>query len=133
MVRGRLLRLSVAALIVVIAACSNDTAVVENVDPSEAATFLGEHPAAVLLDIRTPEEFAESLIEGAVNIDFYAADFSARLDGLDRDASYVIYCRSGNRSNAALDIFRDLGFTAVRAIDGGIQAWQQSGHPVVPG
>jgi rhodanese-related sulfurtransferase len=97
------------------------------------AALLEGDPAAVLLDIRTPEEFGEGRLEGAVNIDFYAADFAGQLAELDRDATYVIYCRSGNRTTAALDTFRDLGFTSVHAVEGGIVAWEATGHLVIRG
>lgn len=116
-----------------LAACASaDTAVVEAVPPQDAAARLAADPAPVLLDIRTPDEFASGRIAGATNVDFYAADFTARLAELDRDADYVIYCRSGNRTTSALDIFRDLGFTSVRSVDGGILAWAAAGLPVEP-
>jgi phage shock protein E len=116
-----------------IAACGSDTdtAVVESVEPATAAAALED--GAILLDIRTPEEFAEARITGARNIDYYASDFAARLGELDREATYVIYCRSGNRTTAALDIFRDLGFTSVQAVDGGILAWAGLGYAVEQG
>lgn len=114
-----------------IAACGSDTAVVKSVAPGTAVAAL--EGGAILLDIRTPEEFAEARITGALNIDYYASDFAARLGALDREADYVIYCRSGNRTTAALDIFRDLGFTSVQAVDGGILDWAASGYPVERG
>lgn len=124
---------ALAAVVValsVVAACGGSTAVVEEVSAAEAATIL-EGDGVVLLDIRTPEEFAEARIDGALNIDFYAADFAARLDALDKDATYVVYCRSGNRSGQALPTFDDLGFSAVHAVDGGILAWVEAGLPVI--
>lgn len=123
----------ILVLVAGVAACSSSTGVIESLDADAAATLLEDDPTAVLLDIRTPEEYAESRIAGAVNIDFYAADFSTRLGALDRDTTYVIYCRSGNRTTAALDIFRDLGFSSVHAVDGGIQAWQGTGLAVEQG
>lgn len=124
----------VAALALAAVACgSTGTAVVETVAASDAAALLEGDPAAVLLDIRTPEEFGEGRLEGAINIDFYAADFAGQLAELDRDATYVIYCRSGNRSTVALDTFRDLGFTSVHAVEGGIVAWEATGYLVIRG
>lgn len=102
------------------------------VAPAEAAAVLDEDPAdLVVLDIRTPEEFAEGHLAGAVNIDFYAADFRQQIQALGRDAPYVLYCRSGNRSSQARQLMADLGFTNVVDVDGGIVAWQQAGLPVV--
>lgn len=84
----------------------------------------------VVLDIRTPEEFAEGHLEGAVNIDFYAPDFAQQLAELDPETDYVLYCRSDNRSGQAMPVLEDLGFASVAEVDGGILAWEQAGLPV---
>ncbi len=127
MARDSGIRVGVVALLVVVAACGGGaTAVVESITPQEASDIL-DTPGAVLLDIRTPDEFVAGHIAGAENIDYYAADFAARLAALDPAGNYVIYCRSGNRTTAALEVFRDLGFTNVHAIDGGIVAWEAAG------
>jgi rhodanese-related sulfurtransferase len=121
------IRAGVVAVALVLAACGGGaTAVVETVSPQVAADLLAS-PDAVLLDIRTPDEFAAGHLVDAVNIDFYAPDFADRLAALDPATTYVVYCRSGNRTTAALDVFRDLGFTAVHAVDGGIVAWEAAG------
>lgn len=86
----------------------------------------------VLLDIRTPEEYAAGKIAGAENIDFYAPDFRDNLNRLDKNSHYVIYCHTGNRSGQALQIMRELGFTQVEDIGGGIAAWAQQGYPIAP-
>jgi phage shock protein E len=113
-----------------LAACSS-SATLETVSPEAAAAVIDGTSDVVVLDIRTPEEFADGIIDGAVNIDFYEPDFAAQLDTLDKDADYVVYCRSDNRSGQAMDVFADLGFTSVTEIDGGIVAWYQAGLPVV--
>lgn len=74
---------------------------------------------SVLIDIRTPEEFALGALDGAINIDYYDPTFIRQLDALDRSLSYTIYCRSGSRSSDALGIMRSMGFT-VEHIPGGI-------------
>ncbi|NIA25285.1 MAG: rhodanese-like domain-containing protein [Gammaproteobacteria bacterium] len=86
----------------------------------------------VLLDVRTPEEYRAGKLAGARNIDFSAPDFRDKLSQLDKNDHYVIYCRSGNRSGQALTIMRELGFTQVEDIGGGIAAWGQAGLPIVP-
>ena len=128
----RTLTLALAAAFTLVACGGSDTGVLETVDPGTAADFIAE-PGTVLLDIRTPGEFAEARIAGAINIDFYATDFADQLDALDKDTAYVVYCRSDNRSGQAMDIFRDLGFTEVHEIDGGIVNWIQAGLPTVSG
>lgn len=120
-----------ALVAVVLAGCSSDGATLETVAPDDAATIIAENPDAIILDIRTPEEFGDGIIDGAVNIDFYEPDFASNLDALDKDASYVVYCRSDNRSGQAMDTFADLGFQQVTEIDGGIVNWYDQGYPVV--
>ncbi|UYN84595.1 MAG: rhodanese-like domain-containing protein [Microcella sp.] len=65
----------------------------------------------VVIDVRTPAEFASGHLEGAVNLDVQSADFEARVAELDPAGSYFVYCRSGNRSGQAIDRMRALGFT----------------------
>ena len=84
-----------------------------------------------MLDVRTPEEFAEGHLDGAVLVDFYDADFADQLAELDPDVPYLVYCRSGNRSGQTLDVMEQLGFTSAVDVDGGIVAWQDAGLPVV--
>lgn len=115
---------------VAIAGCSAGSSTLQTVSPADAEAIIAENPDVVVLDIRTPDEVAGGAIEGAVNIDFYDSDFADQLDALDKDAEYVVYCRSGNRSGQAMDVFADLGFQSVTEIDGGIVAWYESGLPV---
>lgn len=104
------------------------------VSPTEAAAFIDEGPAdQVVLDVRTPEEFAEGHIEGAVNIDIYEPSFADDIDALDRAVPYVVYCRSGNRSAEATALMGDLSFESVQEIDGGVVAWTEEGLPLVTG
>ena len=125
-----LVALSIAGMLA-LSACSAGTATqVETVSPEEAQQLLVDDPDAVLLDIRTPEEFAGPRIEGATNIDFYAADFADQLRALDPDATYVVYCRSGNRSSQARGVFEELGFADVSDVRGGIVSWHEAGLPL---
>jgi rhodanese-related sulfurtransferase len=112
-------------------ACGSATDTIsELVPPTEAAEVVAEQSDVVVLDVRTPEEFADARIAGAINVDYYAADFRDQLDELDKEATYVLYCRSGNRSEDANRIMRDLGFAEVYEVDGGIVAWNGAGLPV---
>lgn len=104
------------------------------VDPATAASVLEGAPAdLVVLDIRTPEEFAEGHLEGATLLDFYDPGFADALADLDPDVPYVLYCRSDNRSGQAMELMRDLGFADVTEVDGGILAWAGAGLPIVAG
>jgi phage shock protein E len=104
------------------------------VPAATAADLLASPPAdLVVLDVRTPEEFAEGHLAGAEILDFYRADFTDRLAELDQDVPYLLYCRSGNRSGQALAMMRELGFTDVTEIEGGVISWSQLGLPLVAG
>lgn len=100
------------------------------VAPATAVELLAADDAPTLIDVRTPGEFAEGHLEGAELVDFNAADFRDQIAEYPREASYVIYCRSGNRSEGARRVMDELGFTDVADIDGGILAWAQAGLPV---
>jgi phage shock protein E len=116
----------------VVACGGSATVVIDTVDPDRFQQLIDE-PGTVIIDIRTPEEFGAGRISGAINIDFYAADFADQLAELDRDTTYVVYCRSGNRSASAADTFRELAFTEVNELEGGILTWVQAGKPLVAG
>lgn len=127
----RLLAALIAACALLVAGCSGADDALTTVPPVDAADVIAGEPEVVVLDIRTPEEYADGIIEGAVNIDFYEANFASQLDALDKDAHYVVYCRSGNRSGQAMGAFADLGFAEVTEVDGGIVDWYAAGLPVV--
>jgi rhodanese-related sulfurtransferase len=100
-----------------------------HVDAAGAAEVLEERPV-VVLDVRTPAEYAGGHLAGATLVDFRAPDFEARAAALDRDREYLVYCRSGGRSAGAVDVLRKLGFRKLVNLDGGYRAWVAGGHPV---
>ena len=85
----------------------------------------------VILDIRTAQEYSSSHIENSINIDYYLTDFEENIDKLDRDKTYFVYCRSGNRSGRSMSIFKKLGFQDVYNLSGGITKWIKKGYPVI--
>ena len=141
--RRFVIALAVPALALTVASCGEDTldppAAAEApaattgglVDAPTAAAILADAPNdLVLLDVRTPEEFAEGHVADATLIDFYEPDFADRIAELDPDVPYVVICRSGNRSSQAVALMRDLGFGDVTDVDGGILAWNAAGLPL---
>ncbi len=85
----------------------------------------------VILDVRTPEEFAQGHLDGAMMIDFYDEDFAQQIAQLDPDVPYLVYCASGARSGQASLLMDALNFTNVADIDGGITSWDAAGLPIV--
>lgn len=83
---------------------------------------------AVVIDVRTPEEFASGHLADARNIDVEGDSFHAEVDELDRDASYVLYCRTGARAGAAGEMMLEMGFTDV-ANAGGFEDLASAGLP----
>ena len=134
MKNARLLVLALLALLgpVALVSCSSDTdapaatAAVRPVDPAETQRLVDD--GAEVIDVRTPEEFATGHLAGAENIDVQAANFHERVDGLDRDGTYVLYCRSGARAGAAGEMMLEMGFTDV-ANAGGFETLASAGLP----
>ena len=120
----------VLALSLALAACGGtDTAGAELVGPSAAAELI-ETNDVVVLDVRTPEEFAAGALPGARNIDLSSPSFTDRIGGLDQDATYLVYCRSGNRSRQATAVMEEVGFTNLYELDRGIISWVDAGLAV---
>jgi rhodanese-related sulfurtransferase len=84
----------------------------------------------VVLDVRTPQEFAEGHLAGALNLNALAPDFESRLRALDRGKTYLVYCRTGNRSAKAIQTMERPGFRAVYHMFEGIVGWQKKGLPL---
>lgn len=90
-------------------------------------------PGTVLLDVRTPAEYAEGHLPGARNIDVESSGFAQELARLDRAGTYAVYCRSGNRSKAAMSAMQQVGFAHLFDLAGGITAWTSADGDVVRG
>jgi len=123
-------------IMLALAGCGGDsgtsTATIETISPAEAAELLDEAPAGlVVLDVRTPGEFAGGHLADAVNLDYQAVGFAGELGALDRGVPYLLYCRTGNRSAQVREMMRDLGFAEVYEIAGGTVAWAGAGLAVV--
>ena len=84
----------------------------------------------VILDVRTPEEFVAGHIEDALLVDFTAPDFEYNIQTLPRNKTYLVYCRSGNRSSKAARLMRENGFSSLLNLKDGITDWQKQGLPV---
>ncbi len=130
--------------LVVIAGCTHEkrsfinadgkAGLLRDIDPMEAYEIIlrnRSNPNFVLLDIRTPEEFEEEHLEGAILIDYHRDDFQDEIKKLDRDKTYVIYCRVANRTENAFELMRNLKFKEVYNVVGGIKKWRSDGLPVV--
>jgi phage shock protein E len=137
-------RLAVAAtsvaVIIGISACSSSAPTSSSTSPvigqhmaaSDFATAM-KAPGTIVLDVRTPAEYASGHLPNAQNIDIEGPDFATRIGALDKFATYAVYCHSGNRSGVALQQMASAGFTHVYDLAGGIGAWQNMGGPMSMG
>jgi rhodanese-related sulfurtransferase len=100
--------------------------------PAEARESIAKRagdPGFVLLDVRTPKEFDAERIESAVMVDYLSPSFREEIGKFDRSKTYLVYCRTGNRTMGALTAMRELGFGSLLHLQGGITKWKQAGFP----
>ena len=117
-----------AVAAVALAACSSGPAEPPAFDGSHvsASSFAlaVEQPGVTVVDVRTPAEFADGHLPGAVNINVEDPAFPDAIAALDATADYAVYCRSGNRSRAAMEYMTQAGVTQTVGLEGGITAWK---------
>lgn len=124
----------VIVLMFVFASCTGQVpqqkegAIAQNVDTE---TFESKLKESQLLDVRTPEEWSEGIIEGAIMLNYYEDDFDSKLAQLDKEKPVAVYCKSGGRSGGAMTKMNELGFKEVYNLDGGITEWNSKGKPTV--
>jgi rhodanese-related sulfurtransferase len=101
-----------------------------NVSTPDAYALIEDRPDMVIMDVRTPEEYQAGHLNGAVNLDYYSGGFLDRLKALDKNSTYIVYCRKGIRGGIALEMMRSLGFKEVYNILGGLALWAEEGRPM---
>ncbi len=107
---------------------------VKAVSAKGAADLIEKHKGDndfAILDIRTPGEFQSGHLAKSILIDFYSKNFADQLSRLDKEKTYLVYCRSGNRSTRSLELFKKLKFQNVYHMSSGIRAWKSEGFSVV--
>lgn len=95
-----------------------------NLDSDSFEKMIKENHDAVLLDVRTEAENSSVRIPKSKLIDIYKQDFISKVEKLDRNSTYLIYCHSGIRSNAALKKMKEMGFENVFHLKTGISGWR---------
>lgn len=108
------------ALTLTLGACSS---------PASATAEVNEN--TIVLDVRTPAEYAEGHLDGAELLDINGGQFAAALPNLDPEAEYLVYCRSGNRSGQAISLMQEAGFTNLTNLGSVEQAASATGIAVV--
>lgn len=96
-----------------------------NLTQEDWVSQFGADENAVILDVRTEDEFNEGFIANAINIDIHRGqDFVNEIEALDNNKNYYVYCRSGMRSAKACEIMNQLGFENAYNLIGGITEWE---------
>lgn len=126
----KFLAIVAAPLLVLLAACGGTSANVINLTTDEFASNI-QNSEVVVLDVRTPGEFATGHIQGAINIDVEGSTFDSQIAELDKSKEYAIYCRSGRRSAVAAEKMAGAGFTKLTNLESGVISWQGAGYPLV--
>lgn len=107
---------------------SADSATVVSVETFEKMSK--KKKKTVILDVRTPEEVAEGHLAGAKNIDVQDELFQQNIEQLNKNKTYLLYCRTGKRTAVAGAKMKAAGFKKVYMMDGGITSWKEKGKPV---
>lgn len=84
-----------------------------------------------IIDVRTQQEFNDARIQGAKLIDIYKSDFVTKINELDKEGKYIVYCASGSRSVSAVSKMNKAGIKTAINLSGGIMSWYRAGKPLV--
>jgi len=104
----------------------------KNISVHQADTLIRNHEGKkdlVILDVRTPGEYAAGHVKGSINLDFWAEGFADSVRKLDRHALYLVYCTSGVRSSGAVKKMRREGFSILYNLKTGMIGWRAAGMP----
>ena len=118
------------ASVLLLAGCASGVTGVTNMSVEDFSKKTAES-GVVTLDVRTQGEFMTGHIQDAQNIDFESGSFESQIESLDKNGTYAVYCRSGNRSGQAVKVMQDAGFKNIYNLDGGVIDWANSGLPLV--
>jgi len=115
---------------------TNSSPISEDIFPAEAWNLMSQYKEKdelTIIDVSTPKEYSDLHLEGAININILSRLFKARLDTLNRDKIYLVYCKVGARSKAAKKLMKLLGFRRVYNLVGGTLLWEEEGLPFATG
>lgn len=104
---------------------------VANINSTEVKEFLKQNSKSVILDVRTPDEFNSGHIENAINLDARNPEIITKINNLNKDAKYLVYCRTNNRSSSVTDYMIKNGFKDVTKINDGIVGLNSNQIPLV--
>lgn len=92
----------------------------ENIDYENVKTILKNDKQAILIDVRSPQEYKEGHLEGSINFPLYDLERKYNSKLQNKNNTIILYCQSGSRSKRALKILKEQGYTSVYQIEGGL-------------
>lgn len=129
-----LILISIAALSIPLATPDSGPGISSNavnVSAADAYDIMQSRQDPVIIDVRTRQEYQAGHLDGAINLDYYSSGFLDRLKALNKNNTYIVYCRKGIRGGIALEMMRSLGFKEVYNILGGLALWAEEGWPMM--
>jgi rhodanese-related sulfurtransferase len=132
--RVTLILASFATVVIMSIACFNffciaQQLVYKTISVSDARALMESSSNVLVVDVRSPQEYAQGHLYGAINIPL--SDLPLRIGGLEKNRPILVYCRTGHRSAQASSILVNAGFTQIYNLEGGITAWINAGYPTV--
>lgn len=103
---------------------ANSNQKVEKLDAPEFKMKMIQLKVYNIVDVRTPEEFAQASIPKAKNINFNGSSFDEELSKLEKNKPLFIYCKSGGRSAKAVEKAKEMGFERIIELEGGMESWK---------
>lgn len=116
-------------IIASITGCSNGQGLKTSLNANDFQNKISSTTKAVIIDVRTPEEFAEGHIANAQNINWNSGEAESMINQLDPSKPYFVYCLSGGRSSSAAKYLRSKGFKEVYELSGGMMKWRAASLP----
>ncbi len=128
----KLLLILALGLFTILQSCQdNKTSEIQMVSPVQVYEAVYGESALQLVDVRTTEEYAVSHLKNAQNICVTSTDFKEKVASLDKEKPVYVYCKKGGRSAKAAVILKEMGFTKVYDLQGGVTSWKDEGLEMV--
>lgn len=110
---------------------ASDEVAIKFITGNQAKKLLAENKSVIVVDVRTPAEFAEKHLVNAANINFFGADFEKDILKLPKDAPIILYCKSGRRSEAATEFLTQQGYANAMSLKNGMAALEDADMKLV--
>ncbi len=118
-----------SVIILLVATLNLSAQTVKQMNSVEIQQVLQKNKKIIILDVRTPGEFAAGHLKNAINIDIYQQDFYSNIDKLDKTKTYMVYCRTNRRSGVTSQYMKEKGFSIVYQMMDGFPGWAANNLP----